>query len=74
MIKNRLEKVLEKEAISLTVWNPFDYSKIRQSEFFIKLDADWLPYIDNQTNMADQQNETLFRGKSAETNDKYQYV
>ena len=44
--------------------------KTQQREYFIILEADWLPYIHSETSMVDQQNQIPLQIKAAEPKDK----
>ena len=43
---------------------------MRQREYFINLEATWLPHIHGQARMADQQPRKSLQSKVAEANDK----
>ena len=65
-----LEKLLDKRGDIFNNLELYRRHKIQQGEFFINLEADWLPYIHGQTSMADQQNQTPLQSRAAEPNDK----
>ena len=52
---------------SLEFYRP---QQIRNREYSISLEVDWLPYDHNQTSMLDPQNQTALQSKTAEQNDK----
>ena len=65
-----LEKLLDKRGDIFNNLESYRRHKTQQPEFFINLEADWLPYIHGQTSMADQQNQTPLQSRAAEPNDK----
>ena len=63
-----LEKLLDKRG---DIFNNLElYRRQKIQQFFINLEADWLPYIHGQTSMADQQNQTPLQSRAAVPNDK----
>ena len=65
-----LDKLLDMRGDIFNNLGFYRQHKIRQREFFIKLETDLLPYIHGQTSMADQQNQTPLQSRAAEPNDK----
>ena len=65
-----LEKLLDKRGDIFNNLELYRRHKTQQREFFIILEADWLPYIHGQTSMTDQQNPTPLQSRAAEPNDK----
>ena len=63
-----LEKLLDKSGDIFNNLELYRRHKIQRREFFINLEADWLPYIHGQTSMADQQNQTPLQSRAAEPN------
>ena len=61
-----LEKLINKRGDTFKNLDFYRLYKIRQREYFINLEADWLPYIHGQTSMEDPQNQSPLQKKAHE--------
>ena len=66
----RLEKLLDKRGDIFNIMDYYRLHKIRQRDYFINLDADWLPYIHSRRSMENPQDQNPLQSKAPELNDK----